>query len=119
MKIRSLLIVCCLWWCVPAVAEALTVEEVLLLKHNGVSEATIQLMLQSEIQARQAAAAGETMGVTTIIRPGGRAAIVYSTSRSDHDIHTAEARLKEQQAWEMLRHLIVDTREAEPRYPTE
>lgn len=115
MKIRILLMVCCLGWGVPTASEALTVEEILLLKQNGVSEATIQLMLQSEIQASKAVAAGETMGVRTIMRPDGKNTIVYTTGHSDHDMHTAEAWLKEQQAWEMLRHLIVDTRNAETR----
>ncbi|MBC2709992.1 MAG: hypothetical protein HGJ94_02965 [Desulfosarcina sp.] len=110
MKIRLMLIVCCLWWVVPADSGALTVEEILLLKQNGVSEQTIQMMLQSEIQAGQGAAAGEKMGVKTITRPGGKSAIVYSTGSGDWSTRDAEERLKEERAWEMLRHIIVDTR---------
>lgn len=113
MKIRLMLIICCLWWVVPADSGALTVEEILLLKQNGVSEETIQMMLQSEMQASQSTAAGEKMGVKTITRPGGKSSIVYSTGSDDRNTSAAEERLKEERAWEMLRHIIVDTRAAE------
>ena len=117
MKIRLMFIICCLGWLVPALSGALTVEEILLLKQNGVSEETIQMMLQSEIQARslQNSAAGQTLGMQTITRPGGQSAIVYSTGSGDQYDRDAEARLKEEQAWEMLRHIIVDTRQTEDR----
>ncbi|MGD9310624.1 MAG: hypothetical protein PVG51_15885 [Desulfosarcina sp.] len=117
MKTCIIFIVACLLWAIPARSHALTVEEILLLKQNGVSEATIQMMLQSEIQAqsRQGNAPGESMGVRTIERPGGQSAIVYSTGRGDQDARTAEERWKEEQAWEMLRHIIVDTRIADDR----
>ncbi len=113
MKFKSILLLGCLTWSVPALAQALTVEEILLLKQNGVSEATIQMMLHSESQARdQNAATNEAMGIRTIVRPGGRPAIVYSTGRDDSDHRDADARLQEERAWEMLRHIIVDTRSA-------
>jgi len=117
MKIRLMFIICCLGWLVPALSGALTVEEILLLKQNGVSEETIQMMLQSEIQARslQNSAAGQTLGMQTITRPGGQSAIVYSTGSGDQYDRDAEARLKEEQAWEILRHIIVDTRQTEDR----
>jgi hypothetical protein len=51
MKIRSLLVVSCLCWVVPVDSGALTVQEIVLLKQNGVSEQTIQMMLQSEMRA--------------------------------------------------------------------
>ncbi len=115
MKIRLMLIVCCLWWGVPAQSGALTVEEILLLKQNGVSEKTIQTMLQSEIQAQSqhGSAAAEKMGIRTIPRPGGKSAIVYSTGSGHQDARDAKERLKEERAWEMLRHIIVDTRAAD------
>jgi len=115
MKIRLIFIICCLGWLVPTPSEALTVEEILLLKQNGVSEETIQMMLQSEIQARslQNGAASQTLGTRTITRPGGQSAIVYSTGSGDQYDRNAEERLKEEQAWEMLRHIIVDTRPAD------
>jgi hypothetical protein len=112
-------IICCLGWLMPAPSEALTAEEILLLKHNGVSEETVQMMLQSEIQAQslQHSAAGQTMGVQTITRPDGRSAIVYTTGSDDQDTRSAQERLKEEQAWDMLRHIIVDTRLTKDRGP--
>jgi hypothetical protein len=95
----------------PACALALTAEEILLLKQNGVSEKTIQMMLQSEIEAQRQCTKDEGMGIRTIIRPGGQPAIVYSTGSDDHQRRKAEERLKEARAWEMLRHIIVDTRD--------
>jgi hypothetical protein len=85
MKIRLMLILCCLCWTVPAQLLALTVEEILQLKQNGVSEETIQMMLQSEMQAQSQhdSTAGQTMGIQTITRPGGQSAIVYSTGSGD------------------------------------
>ena len=117
MKIALVFIICCLGWLVPTPSGALTVEEILLLKQNGVSEETIQMMLQNEIQARslQNSAAGQTLGMQPITRPGGQSAIVYSTGSGDQYDRDAEARLKEEQAWEMLRHIIVDTRQTEDR----
>ena len=112
MKFKLMLFLCCLCWTVPAQLLALTVEEILQLKQNGVSEETIQMMLQSEMQARSQhdSTAGQTMGIQTIVRPGGQSAIVYSTGSGDPVARDPEARLKEEQAWEMLRHIIVDTR---------
>ena len=52
MKIRLVLILGWWWRVVPAHAEALTVEEILLRKRNGVSEQTVQMMLRSEMQAQ-------------------------------------------------------------------
>lgn len=115
MKLRIVLIVCCLWGGLPTSSDALTVEEILLLKQNGVSEKTIQMMLQSELQAQ--ARDDRAMGVRTITRPGGQSSIVYSTGRGDQDQHDAEERLKEERAWEMLRHIIVDARAAEGKRP--
>ena len=119
MKITLMFIICCLGWLAPATSGALTVEEILLLKQNGVSEETVQMMLQSEIQARalQNRTVEQSMGIQTITRPGGRSAIVYSTGGGDQDAHGANERLKEQQAWEMLRHIIVDTRPKRDRGP--
>ena len=110
-----LFIVCGLVWGQPSISAALTAEEVLLLKQNGVSEKTIQMMLESEKRAQlpRDTASQPGMGVSTITRPDGRKAIVYSTGRADPDARDAEERLKEERAWEMLRYLIIDTRSTE------
>jgi hypothetical protein len=115
MRFITILALCGLFLGMPAVSAALTAEEILLLKESGVSETTIQMMLESEILARSQGHANpqETMGVKTIRRPDGRTAIVYTTGRGNRDDQDAAERLKEERAWEMLRHLIVDTRESE------
>jgi len=114
MKPMAIFAFCGLLLWMPGASAALTVEEILLLKENGVSETTIQMMLESEIQAQSQGHANpqETMGVKTIRRPDGRKAIVYTTGRGNRDDKDAEERLKEERAWDMLRHLIVDTRES-------
>ena len=119
MKITLMFIICCLGWLAPATSGALTVEEILLLKQNGVCEETVQMMLQSEIQARslQSSAVGLTMGIQTITRPGGHSASVYATGSADQDSRSAQERLKEERAWEMLRRIIVDTRPTRDRGP--
>lgn len=113
MKIRSILAAICLCGALPAHLHALTVEEILLLKQKGVSEQTIRLMIASEMQAEQNRAAESEMGVRTIMRPGGQPAIVYSTGSSGAETRNPEERLKEVRAWDMLRHIIVDTRRSE------
>jgi len=113
MKVLILLLIGGLGVWLPGSAHALTTEEILLLKQNGVSEYTIQLMLQSEITAAQNAAAGKEMGLKTITRPNGQPAIVYSTGSGDPKPREAEERLKEERAWEMLRGIIVDARGGE------
>ena len=115
MRFITILALCGLFLGMPAASAALTAEEILLLKENGVSETTIQMMLESEIraQSRRRTNPQETMGVKTIRRPDGRTAIVYTTGRGNSDNKNAEERLKEERAWEMLRHIIVDTRTVE------
>jgi len=109
------IIVCGLVWGQPSISAALTAEEVRLLQQNGVSEKTIQMMLESEKRAQlpHEDAPQPGAGVTAIRRPDGRQAIVYSTGRPGQDGRDAEARLKEERAWEMLRHLIIDARSTE------
>jgi hypothetical protein len=108
MRFRILVILCFLLGCFPAASQALTVKEILLLKQKGVSEQTIQMMLQSELRA-QRSAAGQKMGVKTITRPDGTKAIVYSTGNGEEDGYSRAERFKEKRAWEMLRNIIVDT----------
>ncbi|BBO85581.1 hypothetical protein DSCO28_61470 [Desulfosarcina ovata subsp. sediminis] len=111
MKTAILLGIGCLWMAIPTALHALTAQEILLLKQNGVSEKTIQMMLESEIEAtRSVQAKNRAMGIQTITRPNGQPAIVYSTGNGEDEARKAHEHQKEQQAWEMLRHLIVDTR---------
>ena len=112
MDKRLMLMVGCLWLSFCPSCLALTAEEILLLKQHGVSESTIQMMLQSEIEGKRHQLKDNPMGITSIDRPNGRPAIVYSTGSGDRDRRLDEERLKEERAWEILRHIIIDTRGA-------
>ncbi len=94
----------------PTIVSALTVEEILLLKENGVSEKTIQMMIESENRATEYEKAENKTGMQSIVRPNGRSVILYSTGNDDRETVDSQERRKEKLAWEMLRHLIVDTR---------
>ncbi len=115
MSFRLLFMLAYLLWSLPLIASALTTEEILLLKQNGVSEKTIQMMLQSEIEAQRDKAAGTPMGIETIVRPDGRPAIVYSTGSGNRRGKQDEEQKKVERAWRMLRHIIVDTRTPQAR----
>lgn len=109
MKTWIMIVVSFSVWGLLAIAHALTVDEVLLLKQNGVSEKTIQMMLESENRATTNSE-NKSLGIQTIVRPNGRPAIIYSTGCGEKEAFDAAERLKEERAWKMLRHLIVDTR---------
>jgi DNA-binding transcriptional MerR regulator len=110
MKYCRIFVASILMAAVASTAQALTVDEILLLKENGVSEKTIQMMLENEARTRTIDNISRQPGVQTIVRPNGRPAIVYSTGRDRHVDQNIEEQRKEERAWEMLRHLIVDTR---------
>ena len=95
-----------------ATSFALTVEEVIQLKKEGVSDETIQLMIQHEMQ-RERLSEGETeMGVSRVEDSEGRSATVFSTgpSRNPDDCEMSE-REKRERAWDMLDNVIIDTRD--------
>jgi hypothetical protein len=91
----------------PSTVFALTAAEILALKKGGVSEETIRTMLQQEA-AMKASAKDAVMGRQEIRDSEGNLSIQYSTG------NTVKSRDLEQQkvdkAWEMLQHLIIDTR---------
>ena len=92
---------------------ALTVEEVIQLKKEGVSDETIQLMIQHEMQRERLSETETEMGVSRIEDPEGRSATVYSTGppRNRDDCEMSE-REKRERAWDMLDNVIIDTRDA-------
>lgn len=95
---------------------ALTVEEVIQLKQEGVSDETIQLMIQSEMQRDQLPEPETKMGVSRVEEPDGKSATVYSTgpSRRRDDCEMSE-REKRERAWDMLDNVIIDTRDSRIR----
>ena len=95
---------------------ALTVEEVIQLKQEGVSDETIQLMIQCEMQRDQLPEPETKMGVRRVEEPDGKSATVYSTgpSRRRDDCEMSE-REKRERAWDMLDNVIIDTRDSRIR----
>jgi hypothetical protein len=89
-------------------AQALTPEQVIALKNAGVSDQTIQLMIQQEHNA----AAGDPAafsGRKEIKDKDGKTVIIYSTGRAAGNNQAREEKQTER-AWEMLNNIIIDTR---------
>ena len=82
---------------VPAVS-ALTTEEILHLKNNGVSEATIQLIIQYEMEEKGRTESGPHI-------KDGESSITYSTGRSEKRTFTEEEIRNRERAWELLNNL--------------
>ena len=93
---------------------ALTVEEVLQLRNAGVSDETIQLMIEQEMLRESSSDPDRNMGVRRVEEPDGRRSTVYSTGKAD-DRQEAEEESeweKRERAWEMLDNVIIDTRDS-------
>ena len=77
-------------------AYALTTDEILLLKQHGVSERTIQLMIQSEMEGRKQAE-------SSIQIKDEKSSITYSTGKPASTPLTQEEKLKMVRDWGMLK----------------
>ena len=97
----------------PLVSFALTVDEVIKLKKAGVSDETIQLMIQQEMQEEKLSDPYKNMGVRKIEEPDGRSATIYSTGEiEDRDDYEEESeKEKREKAWEMLHNIVIDDRD--------
>ena len=120
MICRLLLTIITLILFMDSTSFALTVEEVIQLKQEGVSDETIQLMIQYEMQRDQHSEPEAEMGVRRVEEPDGRGATVYSTgpSRRRDDCEMSE-REKRERAWDMLDNVIIDTRDSRIRNDVE
>ena len=103
----------------PLVSFALTVDEVIKLKKAGVSDETIQLMIQQEMQEEKLSDPYKNMGVRKIKEPDGGSATIYSTGEiEDRDDYEEESeKEKREKAWEMLHNIVIDDRDKGPRKP--
>ena len=97
----------------PLVSFALTVDEVLKLKNAGVSDETIQLMIQQEMQEKKLSDPYKNIGVRKFEEPDGRSATIYSTGEIDNrDAYEEESeKEKREKAWEMLHNIVIDDRD--------
>jgi hypothetical protein len=100
----------------PDYSHALTSEQVLELRKAGVSDKTIQIMLQQENDAKKSRDTG--MGQREIRDDQGNSVVVYSTGRSTRSASDEEEKQKVEKAWEMLQHLIIDKRSGRPTTTT-
>ena len=97
----------------PLISSALTVDEVIKLKKAGVSDETIQLMIQQEMQEEKLSDPYKNMGVRKIEEPDGRSATIYSTGEVENrnDYEEESEREKREKAWEMLHNIVIDDRD--------
>ena len=86
----------------PIMCYALTPQQVIDLKKAGVSDKTIQIMIEQEEKAKDPYA---TMGTKEIKDKDGNTVIIYTTGKSsDPDDEEVE---KVEKAWEMLRNITI------------
>jgi len=109
----SLLFVVTVIFFLPRVSFSLTVEEVIKLKKAGVSDETIQLMIQQETTSKEADDPYKNIGVRKVTEPDGRSSTVYSTGEiDDRENYDEESeREKREKSWDMLDNIIIDGRD--------
>lgn len=95
--------------------QGLTADQVLKLKKAGVSDRTIQLMIEQEREAKESPY--DTIGVREIKDKDGKTVVVHSTGRSKID-PGEEERKRVEKAWDILRNIVVDDRRREPATST-
>lgn len=90
-------------------AWALTPQQVIELKKAGVSDQTIQMMIQQEEAAKSTP---NTMGVREVKDKEGNTVILYSTGENTGTNKTTDEEEKKNvdRAWEMLNKIIIDKR---------
>lgn len=88
-------------------AMALSSEQVLALKKAGVSDQTIQLMIQQDMAAKENPQ--DNQGMREIKDKDGNVVTVYSTGAKPRQPDAAEQE-KVDKAWKMLNNIIIDGR---------
>jgi hypothetical protein len=86
--------------------KAMTTEEVIQLKEKGVSDRTIQLMIQSETEKEDPVK--ETSGIKEVKISANKSEIIYSTGGPATTKIDAEEQQKMDNAWEMLKNLYIE-----------
>ncbi|HVO65621.1 MAG TPA: hypothetical protein VMT12_03975 [Syntrophales bacterium] len=91
---------------------ALTPDQVIKLKKAGVSDKTIQMMLQQEKEAKEAKEANpyDQIGMREIKDKDGNVVTIYSTGRSTKESTSDSEEEKVDKAWKMLQNMIIDKR---------
>jgi len=89
-------------WSFPA--SALTPEQVIELKNAGISETTIQKMIDQEAKDKDPYA---TMGVKEVKDKDGNTVIIQTTGESTGKAAADEESQQVEKAWEMLRNMTI------------
>ena len=91
---------------------ALTPDQIIKLKKAGVSDKTIQMMLQQERDAKEAKEENpyDQIGMREIKDKEGNVVTIYSTGRSAKESTGNSEEEKVDKAWKMLQHMIIDNR---------
>ncbi len=113
-RYRKILFITAIVFFLPHLSFSLTVEEVIKLKKAGVSDETIRLMIQQEMQREELSDPYKNIGVRKIKKPDGKSSTIYSTGEIDdrRDYDEESEREKREKAWEMLNNIIIDTRDS-------
>jgi len=98
---KIMIALCLTMCCLTEIAAALTADEVLQLKKNGVSDRTIELMLQKEIEDRKRAES-EPRIIDT------KEATTYSTGKPSATPLTEQEQRDLDRAWKMLEGMEVE-----------
>lgn len=112
-RYRDILLIITIVILLPNVSFSLTVDEVIKLKKAGVSDETIQLMIQHEMQREKLSDPYKNIGVREIEEPDGRSSTIYSTGEIEDrgDYEEESEREKREKAWEMLHNIVIDNRD--------
>jgi hypothetical protein len=88
---------------------ALTPDQIIKLKKAGVSDKTIQMMLEQEKDAKQENPSDQ-IGVREVKDKEGNVVTIYSTGRSSKQSPADTEEEKVEKAWKMLQNMKIDNR---------
>ena len=88
---------------------ALTPDQIIKLKKAGVSDKTIQMMLEQERDARNENPS-DTIGVREVKDKEGNVVTIYSTGPPTKERPGDTEEAKVEKAWKMLQNMIIDNR---------
>jgi hypothetical protein len=88
---------------------ALTPDQIVTLKKAGVSDKTIQMMLEQERDARNENPTDQ-IGVREVKDKEGNVVTIYSTGRPTKESPGDTEAAKVEKAWQMLQNMIIDNR---------
>lgn len=92
-----------------SLCHALTSEQIIKLKKAGVSDKTIQMMIEQERDARQENPS-DLIGVREVKDKEGNVVTIYSTGRPTKESPGDTEEAKVEKAWKMLQNMIIDNR---------